>query len=77
MTERKWLNRTVVGIGEAMVEFAPVGDNLYRWGFAGDTLNTCWHIAKIVRDQGRIGYFTRVGNDAFHRSFSNFSEAVE
>jgi len=54
-----------------------VGDNLYRRGFAGDTLNTCWHIAKIVRDQGRIGYFTRVGNDAFRRSFSNFSEAVE
>jgi 2-dehydro-3-deoxygluconokinase len=55
MTERKWLNRTVVGIGEAMVEFAPVGDNLYRRGFAGDTLNTCWHIAKIVRDQGLHG----------------------
>jgi KDPG and KHG aldolase len=25
----------------------------------------------------RIGYFTRVGNDAFRRSFSNFSEAAE
>ena len=45
MTKRQWLNRNVVGVGEAMVEFAPVGQNIYRRGFAGDTLNTCWHIA--------------------------------
>ncbi|MDN5001219.1 sugar kinase [Bradyrhizobium sp. GCM10027634] len=72
MTERKWLNRSMVGIGEAMVEFAPVGDNLYRRGFAGDTLNTCWYIAKIVRDHGRIGYLTRVGNDTFSSEFLEF-----
>jgi hypothetical protein len=47
MTKRQWLNRKVVGVGEAMVEFAPVGQNIYRRGFAGDTLNTCWHIAQI------------------------------
>jgi 2-dehydro-3-deoxygluconokinase len=66
------LNRTVVGIGEAMVEFAPVGENLYRRGFAGDTLNTCWHIARIVQDDGRVRYFTRVGTDAFSAKFLEF-----
>jgi hypothetical protein len=55
MTIRTWLNRNVVGIGEAMVEFAPVGENVYRRGFAGDTLNTCWHIAQMVGDHGEVG----------------------
>src|SRR5579871_6261477 len=61
MTNRTWLSRSVVGIGEAMVEFAPVDGNLYRRGFAGDTLNTCWHIAKIVGDRAQVGYLTRIG----------------
>jgi 2-dehydro-3-deoxygluconokinase len=72
MTNRKWLNRNVVGIGEAMVEFAPVGDDIYRRGFAGDTLNTCWHIAKLAQDHARVGYFTRVGLDAFSTEFLGF-----
>jgi 2-dehydro-3-deoxygluconokinase len=55
MTTRTWLNRNVVGIGEAMVEFAPVGENIYRRGFAGDTLNTYWHIAQIVGQLRRGG----------------------
>jgi 2-dehydro-3-deoxygluconokinase len=41
---RSWRHRTVLGIGEAMVEFVPVGGETYRRGFAGDTLNTCWHL---------------------------------
>jgi 2-dehydro-3-deoxygluconokinase len=75
MIARAWLNRDVVGIGEAMVEFAPVGDNLYRRGFAGDTLNTCWHMAKLVGPHGRVGYFTRVGEDAFSSEFLDFLAA--
>jgi 2-dehydro-3-deoxygluconokinase len=72
MIKRKWLNQSVVGIGEAMVEFAPVGENLYRRGFAGDTLNTCWHLAKITQNHARVGYFTRVGTEAFSLEFLEF-----
>jgi len=72
MTKRTWLNRNVVGIGEAMVEFARIGKNTYRRGFAGDTLNTCWHIAQIVGDHGKVGYFTRVGTDPFSVEFLDF-----
>ncbi len=75
MSTRKWLDRKVVGIGEAMLEFAPVGENLYRRGFAGDTLNTCWHIAKIVQDHAQVGYFTRVGKDSFSTQFLDFLSA--
>jgi len=75
MTNQEWLNRNVVGIGEAMIEFAPVGENVYRRAFAGDTLNTCWHIAQIVRDRARVGYFTKVGMDAFSAEFIDFVAA--
>jgi 2-dehydro-3-deoxygluconokinase len=75
MVNRQWLNHKVVGIGEAMVEFAPIGDNIYRRGFAGDTLNTCWHIAKIVPTPAQVGYYTRVGTDAFSTEFLEFITA--
>jgi 2-dehydro-3-deoxygluconokinase len=55
-----------------MVEFAPVGDGLYRRGFAGDTLNTCWHMAQLLGHRGNVGYFTRVGMDAFSGELIDF-----
>ncbi len=33
---RSWPSRRIRGVGEAMVEFAPVVDNLCRRGFAGE-----------------------------------------
>ncbi len=62
---RSWRNRSVLGVGEAMVEFAPDGNDGYRRGFAGDTLNTCWHMAQILGPQARVGYCTQVGADHF------------
>ncbi|MGO9391792.1 sugar kinase [Rhodoblastus sp.] len=58
-----------------MVEFAPVGDDLYRRGFAGDTLNTCWHMAQLLGDRAEVGYLTRVGTDAFSSQFVDFITA--
>ena len=72
---RAWRSRSILGVGEAMVEFAPVGDNLYRRGFAGDTLNTCWHLAQLLGDQASVGYATRVGRDAFSDQLVEFIAA--
>jgi len=72
---RLWRGRRILGVGEAMVEFAPVGDNLYRRGFAGDTLNTCWHMAQLLGDRAEIGYLTRVGTDPFSSQFVDFVAA--
>lgn len=72
---RHWRSRTVLGIGEAMVEFAPVGGDAYRRGFAGDTLNTCWHMAQILGSQARVGYFTKVGADDVSDQLIAFIEA--
>jgi len=54
----------LVGVGEAMVEFAPVDGGLYAQGFAGDTLNTCWYLARLSPADRPVRYLTRVGKDA-------------
>ena len=55
--------RSMVAIGEVMVELAPVGAGLYRKGMAGDTFNTAWHMAQVLGEQAHVGYVTRVGQD--------------
>ena len=69
---RQGPGRSVLGVGEAMIEFAAVGTDLYRRGFAGDTLNTCWHMARLLRAHARIGYCTAVGCDAFSEELVAF-----
>ena len=54
----------ILSIGECMAELAPAekpGD--YRLGFAGDTYNTAWYIARTAPSI-HVGYFTAVGGDA-------------
>lgn len=72
---RQWRSRTVLGIGEAMLEFAAVGGDTYRRGFAGDTLNTCWHMAQILGPHARVAYFTKVGVDPFSDQLLAFIES--
>ena len=64
----------VVSVGEAMIEFAPLGDNLYRRGFAGDTLNSAWHMAALLGDKARVGFLSRVGSDPYSDAFVTFLE---
>lgn len=72
---RPWREGRIVGVGEAMVEFAPVGDHLFRCGFAGDTLNTCWHMAQLLAGRASVGYVTRVGVDPFSNQLVDFIAA--
>lgn len=60
---------SVRAIGEAMVEMAPVGGGLYRRGFAGDTFNTAWHMARWLGARAEVGMVTRVGQDAVSDAF--------
>jgi 2-dehydro-3-deoxygluconokinase len=53
----------LIGIGEVMIELAPVADRVYAQGFAGDTLNTCWYLRRLSPVERRVGYLTRVGAD--------------
>jgi 2-dehydro-3-deoxygluconokinase len=64
-----FLNTRVVAVGEAMLEMAPVGDGLFRRGFAGDTFNTVWHMAQLLGTTATVGYVTRVGIDTLSDGF--------
>ena len=35
--------KTLISIGECMLELSAMGDELWRMGVAGDTLNTAWY----------------------------------
>ncbi|MBV2361563.1 sugar kinase [Thalassococcus sp. CAU 1522] len=62
----------VLSIGECMAELAPSdrpGD--YRLGFAGDTFNTAWYLARIAPDV-EVSYFTAVGTDAISQNMRAF-----
>ena len=53
-----------LAIGECMAELAPSatpGD--YRLGFAGDTFNTAWYLARLWPEVA-VSYFTAIGGDA-------------
>ncbi|WGH77230.1 sugar kinase [Jannaschia ovalis] len=53
----------ILSIGECMVELAPAGpDGLFRRGFAGDTMNTAWYLARL-RPDWAVGYLSAVGQD--------------
>ncbi|MBR2655699.1 MAG: sugar kinase [Loktanella sp.] len=67
----------IVAIGEAMVELAPAGGpDMYRAGFAGDTLNTAWYLRKLMPKANQIAYFTAVGRDAMSGKLLAFIDAA-
>ena len=61
---------SIVALGEPMIEFnqarADAPDQYLR-GFGGDTSNMAIAAARLVGGAGRVGYVTRVGDDAFGR----------
>lgn len=67
MIDFKSLN--TVAVGEAMVELAPVGGGHYLRGYAGDTFNTAWHMAQALVGRVRVGFVSRVGQDALSDAF--------
>lgn len=65
-----------VAIGECMVEMAPAGaTGTYAAGFAGDTFNTAWYLARL-RPDWSVGYLTAVGTDAISDRFLDFAAAA-
>ncbi len=63
--------KRIVAIGEAMIELAPVGDGLYRRGFAGDTFNTAWHVSQLLGEKATVSFVSCVGTDSLSAQFVN------
>lgn len=54
----------VLSVGECMAELSPQQEaETFRLGFAGDTFNTAWYLARI-RPDAQVSYFTGLGDDA-------------
>lgn len=62
----------VLAIGECMAELAPSDtDGDFRLGFAGDTFNTAWYLARCAPDV-QVSYLTAVGDDAISQKMTAF-----
>ena len=63
----------ILSIGEPMLELSSAGqDDLWRLGIAGDTLNTAWYLRRLLGDDARVDYFTRVGTGEFSQKMLDF-----
>lgn len=62
----------VLAIGECMAEFAPADmAGTYRLGFAGDTFNTAWYLARCASNI-HVSYLTMVGEDPISTNLRAF-----
>lgn len=55
--------RRVVSIGECMVELSAAEDGRLRMGFAGDTFNTAWYLARSLPADWTVAYLSAIGDD--------------
>lgn len=68
--------KTIISIGECMVELASAGDGLYRKGFAGDTLNTAWYLRRELGTDWAVAYLTALGTDDTSDEMKAFFEGA-
>ena len=66
--------KTLLTIGECMVEMAPDGHGKYAMNFAGDTLNTAWYAKRCLagQDDYAVRYLTTVGTDGISDKMLDF-----
>jgi 2-dehydro-3-deoxygluconokinase len=55
--------RSIVSIGECMVELSQGNGGLLRMGFAGDTFNTAWYLRRELGAGFKVAYLSAVGED--------------
>ncbi|RVV98288.1 sugar kinase [Mesobaculum littorinae] len=64
--------RTLLCLGECMVELSDAGDGTYRRGFAGDTFNAAWYARRALGDGWRVAYGSCLGEDAISDEMAGF-----
>ncbi|MBB4120883.1 sugar kinase [Martelella radicis] len=70
----KNLPKNILCVGECMVEMAPREDGAYTRGFAGDTFNSAWYLARTLPDDFTVDYFTGAGTDTVSDEMLTFME---
>jgi len=68
------MTRTVLGIGECMVELSPDSPGLWRQGYAGDVLNTLWYMRACLGEEWHVAFHTALGDDRMSDDMRAFFE---
>ncbi|WP_202901494.1 sugar kinase [Thalassospira australica] len=65
-------NKSILHIGECMIEMSPIENGEFKSGFAGDTFNTAWYARRALSSDWIVGYFTAVGDDHWSSEMLKF-----
>lgn len=57
-------DKSLLSIGECMVELSSTGTDTYSMAYAGDTFNTAWYAKQQFPETWQVSYLTCVGKDA-------------
>lgn len=66
------MTRTLMTIGECMVEMAPTTDGHFAKSFAGDMFNTAWYARRCAGDGLRVAFLSAIGDDAVSADMKRF-----
>jgi 2-dehydro-3-deoxygluconokinase len=66
------MTKSLLCVGECMVELAPTADGTYVRGFAGDTFNTAWYARRLLPGEWTVGFGSCVGEDAVSGQMVDF-----
>lgn len=66
--------KSLLGIGECMIELSSMQDNLWQQNFAGDVFNTLWYAKALVEEDVSIGFFSAIGDDQASKEMIAFIE---
>ena len=61
-----------VSIGECMLEMSGGEGGQYKFGFAGDTLNTAWYANALLGNDWSVDYVTALGDDLYSGQMREF-----
>ena len=67
--------KSLLGIGECMLELSSVHDNLWQQNFAGDVFNTLWYAKALAKEDLSINFFTAIGDDQSSNEMISFIES--
>ena len=68
--------KTILGIGECMIELSSAGENLWRQGFAGDVFNALWYAQALAQSKIGVAFYTSVGTDQISDQLLDFIETA-
>ena len=68
--------KSLLGIGECMIELSSMEDNLWKQSFAGDVFNTLWYAKALMAEGTAINFYSAVGDDQSSQDMDNFIESA-